>query len=319
MLGATLHDVGMDNAALDVRLQCPRCRHDLTELACPQCALQLFTMDGIVHALPPERSRHYARFVEDYERIREAEGRGSEDDAYYLGLPYSDASGRNSGQWHIRACSYDYLVKNVLGSGSQSGGERVLDLGAGNCWMSFRLARAGHSPVAVDLLTNRRDGLAAGERYRNHLSRLFPRFQAELTRLPFQNDQFDAAVFNASFHYAEDYEATLREALRCVRRGGTVIICDTPWYSSENSGSEMVSERRATFLQRYGTTSDSIRSLEYLTDERLRFLEERLSIRWTIHSPRYGWKWAMRPMMAKLRSKREPSRFRIFAARNVLS
>ncbi|HUA91218.1 MAG TPA: class I SAM-dependent methyltransferase [Terracidiphilus sp.] len=279
--------------------------------------MQLHVIGGVVHALPPERSEHYARFVEDYERIRAAEGRGSENDAFYLGLPYRDASGRNSAQWQIRARSFDSLVKNVLRLKPQHSRQRVLDLGAGNCWMSFRLAQAGCSPVAVDLLTNQRDGLGAGERYRNHLPRMFPRFQAELARLPFQDDQFDAAVFNASFHYADDYEAALREALRCVRKDGMAIICDTPWYSSESSGLEMVSERRATFLRRYGTASDSIRSIEYLTDERLRLLEERLSIRWTIHSPHYGWKWAMRPIVARLRSRREPSRFRIFAARKV--
>jgi ubiquinone/menaquinone biosynthesis C-methylase UbiE len=317
MRAATIHEAVFDGTAFDIRLQCPRCRSDLSEFTCLQCAMQLHVIGGVVHALPPERSEHYARFVEDYERIRAAEGRGSENDAFYLGLPYRDASGRNSAQWQIRARSFDSLVKNVLRLKPQHSRQRVLDLGAGNCWMSFRLAQAGCSPVAVDLLTNQRDGLGAGERYRNHLPRMFPRFQAELARLPFQDDQFDAAVFNASFHYADDYEAALREALRCVRKDGMAIICDTPWYSSESSGLEMVSERRATFLRRYGTASDSIRSMEYLTDERLRLLEERLSIRWTIHSPHYGWKWAMRPIVARLRSRREPSRFRIFAARKV--
>ena len=38
---------------------------------------------------------------------------------------------------------------------------RILDLGAGNGWMSYRLALQGHLPIAVDLLTNDRDGLGA--------------------------------------------------------------------------------------------------------------------------------------------------------------
>ncbi len=96
-------------------------------------------------------------------------------------------------------------------------GGRILDLGAGNCWMSFRLALSGYRPVAVDLLTNDHDGLGAATHYRKHLNILFPRFQAEMEYLPFQGEQFDAIIFNASFHYSEDYEATLREALRCVK------------------------------------------------------------------------------------------------------
>jgi len=94
-----------------------------------------------------------------------------------------------------------------------------------------------------------------------------------------------------------------------------VIISDTPWYSRDESGQQMVSERHAAFSQRYGIASDSIRSLEYLTDERLRLLEEQLSVQWTVLSPRYGIKWAMRPLISKLRRKREPARFRIYVAR----
>jgi SAM-dependent methyltransferase len=270
---------------------------------------------GIVHALPPERALRYKRFMEDYEHIRAAEGRGSESSDFYLELPYKDVSGRNGKQWRIRARSYDYLVKHVLRPNLQNGGERILDLGAGNCWMSFRLALEGYRPTAVDLLSNDQDGLGAAAHYQRRLPKLFPRFQAELTHLPFQNEQFDAVIFNASFHYAEDYEAALGEGLRCVRSGGMVILCDTPWYSREESGKQMVSERRAAFLHRYGTASDSIRSLEYLTDERLRALEERLSIRWTILSPRYGFRWTVRPLVAKLRNRREPSRFRIYVTR----
>jgi ubiquinone/menaquinone biosynthesis C-methylase UbiE len=133
--------------------------------------------------------------------------------------------------------------------------------------------------------------------------------------LPFKDEQFGAIIFNASFHYSEDYEDTLREALRCLKPGGLMIISDTPWYSCEESGRKMVTERHIQFRQRFGTASNSVNSLEYLTDERLRTLEENFSIRWTVHSPKYGWKWAMRPWIAKLRGHREPSRFRIYVAR----
>jgi SAM-dependent methyltransferase len=181
--------------------------------------------------------------------------------------------------------------------------------------MSFRLALAGYRPVAVDLLTNESDGLAAAAHYQKYLPMSLPRFQAEMTRLPFQSEQFDAIIFNASLHYSEDYESCLREALRCLKNGGLLIISDTPWYSREESGRQMVAERHSVFLQRFETASDSVRSLEFLTDERLRRLEERLPIRWTVHSPWYGLQWALRPLMAKLRHRREPSRFRIYTAK----
>ena len=271
--------------------------------------------NGIVYALPPDRASHYAHFIEDYERIRAAEGRWSRKDDFYLRLPYTDISGRNSKQWKIRALSYDYLMDRILKQNLRLDGGRVLDLGAGNCWMSYRLALARYRPFAVDLLTNDQDGLGAAEHFRGHLPVMFPRFQAELDRLPFQDEQFDAVIFNASFHYVEDPVSTLSEALRCVKSGGMVIISDTPWYSRDESGRRMVAERYVAFFGRYGTASDSIRSLEYLTDDRLRDLEQQLAVRWTIHSPRYGLKWAMRPLIATLSNRREPSQFRIYTAR----
>lgn len=301
-----------ESAFRGVRPQCPRCRANIDRLECQFCGHRMRVANGIVYALPLDRATHYARFIEDYERIREAEGRGSQKDDFYLCLPYKDVSRKNSKQWKIRARSYDYLMKHVLKQNLRLEGGRILDLGAGNCWMSYRLALARYRPVAVDLLTNDHDGLGAAEHFRKHLPAMFPRFQAELARLPFQDEQFDAVVFNASFHYAEDYVATLREALRCVKSGGTVIVSDTPWYSGEESGRRMVAERDTTFLERYGTASNSIRSLEYLTNERLRALEEQLHVQWTIHSPRYGLRWAMRPLIARLCSRREPSRFRIY-------
>ena len=183
--------------------------------------------------------------------------------------------------------------------------------------MCYRLALAGYRTYAVDLLTNSYDGLGAAVRYQKHLPGYFPRFQAELAHLPFQDHQFDAIVFNASFHYAEDASAVLQEALRCATKSGIVVISDTPWYSCEESGNIMVHERRSAFLERYGTASASIESIEFLTDERLRYLEEHLAIRWSIYFPRYGLRWAMRPFWAMLLQKREPAEFRIFVARKA--
>jgi len=240
----------------DIRLRCPRCGTGIDALECPACRFSIVIDDGIAHALPPESIAHHARFMRDYERIRQSEGRGSESEDFYLGLPYRDTSGRNRGQWRMRARSYDYLMQHLLVGIERGGG--ILDLGAGNGWMSYRLALAGYRPCAVDLVINDQDGLGAARHYQARLPKLFPRFQAEIRRLPFADEQFDAAIFNASFHYAEDYEASLREVLRCVKTGGLVIISDTPWYAREESGAQMLAERRAAFLQAHGIAADSI-------------------------------------------------------------
>lgn len=301
--------VATDARRWDIRLRCPRCGNAIDALDCANCGFSIAMDDGIAHALLPESAARLARFIADYERIRTSEGRGSESEAFYLALPYRDTTARDRDQWRMRARSYDYIVRHLLA------GSRVLDLGAGNGWMSYRLALAGYQPVAVDLLTNDRDGLGAARHYRTRLRTLFPRFQAEMRHLPFADAQFDAAVFNASFHYAEDAEACLREALRCLKVGGMLIIADTPWYARDESGRQMLAERREFFLRRHGIAADAIASLGYLTDERLRHMADALSIRWEVHRPWYGPRWALRPLIAKLRVRREPSRFRLYVAR----
>jgi SAM-dependent methyltransferase len=309
-----------------IQLRCPQCGTSIGDLPgsdvalkCSRCKMNVSCRRGVWQALLPDREAYFARFVEDYQRVRAYEGRGSNSDDYYLALPYRDLSGRNSWQWAIRARTFRYIERKILPGiiTLARPSHRILDLGAGNGWMSYRLAKQGHFPVAVDLMTNDQDGLEAAEHYQQSLPSLFPRFQAELDNLPFADGQFDLVIFNASFHYSENYEKTMSEALRCTRRNGTVIIADTPWYGDEQSGRRMLEERRSSFVTRYGFPSDSLNSLEYLTDQRLGHMESWLGIRWRVHAPHYGLRWLLRPWLAKLRRKREPSRFRIYAAKAI--
>ena len=307
-----------------LRLRCPRCGTSMGELpqedatlTCSHCKVNLPRERGVWKALLPEREAYYARFVEEYQSIRASEGRGSNHSDYYLALPDRDLSGRNSGQWAIRARTFRYIVHKILPRilAGPHPSLRILDLGAGNGWMSYRLARMGHVPVAVDLLTNDQDGLEAAEHYQQRLPSRFPRFQAELDNLPFVARQFDLVIFNASFHYSENYQKTLAEALRCTRQHGTVLIADSPWYGDEQGGLRMLEERRVSFIKRYGFPSDGLRSLEYLTDRRLQEMEKWFGIQWQLHEPYYGIRWQMRPWLARLRRRRTPSRFRIYTAR----
>lgn len=307
-----------------IEIRCPRCAaamdtadDTVQAFVCSECRFPMVQRNGIWQSLPVERKTYYAQFIKDYEMIRAAEGRGSHTSDYYLGLPYIDHSGNNTAQWKVRARTFDFLKKQIFSSLklNKSSKVRVLDIGAGTGWLCYRLMQMGISSVAVDLLVNETDGLGAAVHYDQHLPEPFPRFQAESTRLPFRDGQFDAVVFNASFHYAESYEKWLGEALRCLRCGGTVIIADSPWYSRQRSGEQMLSERRAQFFDRFGTFSNSIRSQDFFTDERLRQLEVSFGIRWQRHSPFYGVRWSLRPWIAKLRNKREPAAFRVYTAR----
>jgi predicted Zn finger-like uncharacterized protein len=311
-----------------LQLQCPECRTNLGVISgsalslhgeavrCPKCSMELQRERCIWNALPARRRKYYEQFMREYEAVRTSEGRGSGDPAFYLALPHKDLTRRHRWQWKIRSRSYRYMERSILPEleRRQNRSLTLLDLGAGNGWFSYRLTLRGHFSVAVDLLTNAFDGLGAASHYRAVLPSLFPRFQAEVDRLPFASGQFDCAFFNASFHYAESYSRTLGEVIRCLRPRGTIVIADSPWYSNKEFGQMMVRERQKDFRDRFSFPSDGLSSLEYLTDERLGALETKFGLDWKVHQPWYGFRWAMRPWVAKWKHKREPAQFRVYTA-----
>ena len=182
---------------------------------------------------------------------------------------------------------------------------RVLDLGAGNCWLANRLAQRDHDVVAVDLLTNKSDGLGAQRYYET----TFTPIQAEFDRLPLASRQADIAIFNGSIHYSPNIEATLREALRVLRPDGVIVLLDSPIYRDPSSGTAMVAEREARFTAEFGFPSNSVQMENYLTLERLDRLSSNLGIHWNLHEPFYGIRWTLRPWLARLSGHREPARF----------
>jgi SAM-dependent methyltransferase len=305
-----------------IQLRCPACHHgpcmpaSLSEPSCLACGYVFPEFDGIYNALLPDRESTFRQFIHDYESVRAKEGRGSSSDNYYLALPFKDLTGRNVWQWRIRARTLRFMEKHLLPNLERSypRGCDVLDVGAGNGWLSYRLGQRGHRPVAVDLLVNDTDGLGAARHY-FRFAPPFLRFKAEMDCLPFMPAQFDMVIFNASLHYSVDYRTTLQEALRCLRRGGHLIIADSPFYRSEEGGKKMLQEKRDAFNRQFGFSSDSIQSREYLTPQTLKYLSAHLALKWNVYKPWYGLSWALRPVKASLLRRREPSKFYLLHAR----
>lgn len=249
-------------------------------------------------------------FLDQYAAIRHAEGRGSDDAAYYCALPYDDISGRNRDQWRIRARSFDYFLKRIISPLEHMLRRSLdlLDLGAGNGWLSRRLAERGHRAIPIDIFMDRRDGLGAIRKY----AHLDPA-AADFDQLPFRDRSVDAAIFNASLHYSANYSRTLKEARRCLRPHGKIVILDSPVYARAEHGERMRAERQAFFERTYGFRSEALASIEYLDHLGMERLARELRIRWTLGKPWYGLKWAMRPVAARLRGRRPPSKFYVIS------
>ena len=258
-----------------------------------------------------------ARFRSEYGAHRAEEGRGRAPDEL-VGLPYLRA-GPLARQWGVRARSYDAFMRLVVRPLAARHGRalRILDLGAGNGWLCRRAALAGHRAVALDLREDAVDGLGAASHLLASHPGLFHRVAASFDRLPFAPRAFDLAVFNASLHYAFDLGAVIGEAAGAVRAGGQLVILDSPFYPNDDAGSAMVAEKHASAEARFGERAEALLSLpfiEFLTRGRLREASLGRGMVWRRHRVRYPLWYELRPIAARLRGRRPPSRFDLWVS-----
>jgi SAM-dependent methyltransferase len=259
-----------------------------------------------------------ARFRAAYAEHREAEGRGSGGTAEILALPFV-RNGPLARQWAVRARSYECFLRMVVLPQARAAGLRalqILDLGAGNGWLCYRLALGGHRPVALDWRRDVVDGLGAGAAYADHLPTAFPRVAASFEAIPVGR-AFDLVVFNAAVHYASSLSTAIAEAVRVALSGGRIAILDSPFYRRAADGERMVAEKRETALRAWGDHAADLLALpmiEYLTADRLAQASAPHGLSWRRHPVRYPLWYALRPLAARVRGRRPPSRFDVWEA-----
>jgi SAM-dependent methyltransferase len=279
---------------------------------CAGCGAAYERVNGVWDLIPKGERARVDGFLKEYEAVREAEGRGVKAATELLRLPWVDVRHARAWEWRIRAASFRVFVQTA-GLASRTRAARLVDLGAGVGWLALRAQGAGHSPLAVDLSAHERHGLGALRGAFPHV----PAVRASFERLPLGGASADVALFNASLHYAPDPEAALGEALRVLEPSGCVAIVDTPFYDDAAAGEKMVEERKALFRERYGFASDAHGGREFLTWSDLDAWADGFGLRWQVVRPRYGVRYALRPLGALLRRRRPPSRFAVVVGRRV--
>ena len=257
------------------------------------------------------------RFGRDYAAHRAAEGRAHAGEELFS-LPYL-RTGPLAAQWAVRARSFEALMAQVVRPLSARLGRplQVADLGAGNGWLSWRLAEEGHSAAAVDIRTDEVDGLGAAQAFVRRAPGRIRCVAAAFDATPLPSAGADLAVFNASLHYALDLAAALAEAARIVRPSGQIVILDSPVYRREADGVAMAAEKRAEGAQRFGDRAEALLALpfiEFLTPDRLAAASAALGLQWRRTRVLYPLWYELRPFSAALRGARRPSRFDLWTS-----
>lgn len=306
------------------RLLCPECGHSAflagAFLYCPSEGRRFARMGAILPLLSEKRRRELELFLDGYRRVRRAEGWGG-DARYYRELPFADRSGRHRPIWRLRARSYRAVVA-VLRRAYGARRLRALELGAGNCWFSSRLARLGHFVLATDVSLDEDDGLSAFDRYREGVPPTLDRAQAHMEELPLAMAQFDLVVANGSIHYARDLRRVVRETHRVLRSGGMFCVLDSPTYRRRDAGETMIERRIEEHRRCYGVPPDPAIQSGYLLLSEFLLLLELEGFRARVIQPFPGVERTLRSWLGWLPSQAgflPPAMFPIFIARKVES
>jgi SAM-dependent methyltransferase len=220
------------------------------------------SLDGVHRLLPEDRRRELLPYLELYRRVRRDEGWVAE-----AGLPEVPPGHRHEAIWRMRARHFRSaltLVAARLGPGPW----RVLEAGAGSAWVSLRLLEGGHRVVATDVNLDEADGLLAPNRFLDAPERL-PRAEAEMEALPFEPGLFDLVVVAGALHHAPRLGRALVEMRRVTRRGGLLLVTDSPVYTRRADGEAMVARRMEELGRKYGVSIPRETQAGYLVRDEL--------------------------------------------------
>lgn len=133
-------------------------------------------------------------------------------------------------QWDKRADSWNQSSQNMWDSGSRStilpffqkyvpSGASVLDVGCGDGYATYKLSRAGYIACGTDL-SERMIEMAKERGETKGLSFV----RADLARLPFETESFDAVMAINSLEWTEQPLEAWREVSRVLKPGGYACV-----------------------------------------------------------------------------------------------
>lgn len=197
------------------------------QLICSSCGARYPISGGIVDLLP-EPDDQILRERAGWERFLTASPEEF-DEAWLLALPLIDetvsSNAESIAHWRRQADNFENLIQHL----NLSGGEMVLELGAGRCWASAYLARRGCQVVALDVVrAENAGGLETGRVYLDHGTPYFERVVASMEKLPFRPATFDLLLSVASIHHTALLSQAVRECARVLKPGGNLALTSEP-------------------------------------------------------------------------------------------
>lgn len=207
------------------------------------CGQSFGLRDGVLVLLEPGFGRRLDQFTQAFSAVRAVENRRLLDEQAYEALPFGLAV-QNDFQWRLR--QYDLAVVRRLLSGRR--GQRLLDVGAWNGWLSNRMAGDGHLVTAIDYFVDEFDGLGAKKFY----STDWQAIQMDLTDLHVLDESFDAIILNRCLQFFPQPAAYVAMAKEKLASGGLLIVTGMELFRDPHVKAARVANMLHVHRRRYG-------------------------------------------------------------------
>jgi ubiquinone/menaquinone biosynthesis C-methylase UbiE len=164
-----------------------------------------------------------------YVNLRQKENRIHSDEIV-KSLPNFDDHHPNKKEWEMRKSTLLKLMKILPKNKPKS----VLELGSGNCWLSYNLAKSLDAEICA--LDVNKTELQQGARVfgsQQNLSFVY----ADILSPVLKDMVFDAIILGASMQYFQRLENLLTSLLQHTTPSGSIYIADSPVYQSPASAS----------------------------------------------------------------------------------
>jgi SAM-dependent methyltransferase len=207
-----------------------RGRIDAGSLICTGCAHQYPVVKGLPQLFLDDESWLPKKIeAQGWVDLHKQQGIYEPDeDAVDLSVPYVD-----EGPWPPIAKAFDLALERL----DISGGERVLDLGAGRGWAAKHFALRGCQVVAMDIVPDENIGLGRSFALMEQAQVDFDPLIGDGEKLPFFPGTFDIVFCCAVLHHATDLPLLLKNVNHVLKSGGVLCAISEPcrsiWQNEE--------------------------------------------------------------------------------------
>ncbi len=202
--------------------------------------LENYHLDGIYNLISDEDSQQVNYFLKSFEAYRGLNKLKITNTKLYENLPFS----MHTSQWLERQKDIKFIDKTIEGKTNL----KILDVGAWNGWLSNYLTKKNHQLVALDLFTDKYDGLGANKYYNSkYISiQLYP---DEIFRI---QEAFDLIIFNRNWAFFQNPQKVFEDAKKILSTNGTILFTGLAFYKNPIIAKKQLEKTNNDFKKSYG-------------------------------------------------------------------